>query len=148
MMARIWGRRLPPECVQCGKSALGVCPHHMGEGRNSHTSRRLVRGLRRLLPIDGALPDGRSLPPDVVILVPTLRCNLKCPYCFQRNESSPAWRPQQEDRLSLAEWQAVIAEIKPLGPHGHHQRYRTAPRRCRIGGYGTEPADRLARRPA
>ena len=117
MMARIWGRRLPPECVQCGKSALGVCPHHMGEGRNPHTSRRLVRGLRRLLPIDGALPDGRSLPPDVVILVPTLRCNLKCPYCFQRNESSPAWRPQQEDILSLAEWQAVIAEIKPLGLH-------------------------------
>ncbi|MGA9347697.1 MAG: radical SAM protein [Anaerolineae bacterium] len=80
-------------------------------------SRRLVRGLRKLLPIDGALPEGRSLPPGVVVLVPTLRCNLSCLYCFQRDESGPAWRPHQEGSLSLAEWQAVINEIKPLGLH-------------------------------
>jgi MoaA/NifB/PqqE/SkfB family radical SAM enzyme len=116
-MARILSKRLPPECVQCGKAASGDCPHHIGERRNRHVSRQLVRGLRKLLPIDGALPEGRSLPPDVVILVPTLRCNLRCPYCFQRDESGPAWRPQQEDRLSLTEWQAVIDEINPLGLH-------------------------------
>jgi radical SAM protein with 4Fe4S-binding SPASM domain len=115
MMARIRSRRLPSECVQCGKAALGICPHHMGERRDPHTSRRLVRGLRKLLPIDGRLPDGASLPPDVIVLVPTLCCNLKCPYCFQRDEGNPARRTQQECNLNLAEWQAVIDEIKPLG---------------------------------
>jgi sulfatase maturation enzyme AslB (radical SAM superfamily) len=50
----------------------------------------LLRALRTLLPLDGALPDGQALPPDIVVLMPTLRCNLHCPYCFQRDETGLA----------------------------------------------------------
>ncbi len=84
----------------------------------ARTSRGLLlRALRTLLPPDGALPGGQALPPDIAVLVPTLRCNLHCPYCFQRDEAGLAWQPQDGAELSLAEWQGVVAELASLGPH-------------------------------
>jgi MoaA/NifB/PqqE/SkfB family radical SAM enzyme len=77
----------------------------------------LLRALRTMLPLDGALADGRALPPDLVIMLPTLRCNLHCPYCFQRDDSGLAWQPDDQDELRLDEWLAVIADLRPLGPH-------------------------------
>jgi sulfatase maturation enzyme AslB (radical SAM superfamily) len=118
MTARISAKHLPPECIQCGKAISGTCPHHMGEQRNippSHRLLRVLRPLRKLLPIDGALPGGCSLLPDVVVMLPTLSCNLNCPYCFQRVENRAAWRSRPEGDLSLIEWQAVIDEVKSVG---------------------------------
>ncbi len=69
----------------------------------------LLRQTRKRLPLDGLLPRGRSLPPDCVYLMPALRCNLACPYCFQRDLSEPA------DALSIDEWQVVVKEIRALG---------------------------------
>jgi radical SAM protein with 4Fe4S-binding SPASM domain len=77
----------------------------------------LRRALRTLLPLDGALPGGRALQPDIAVLVPTLRCNLRCPYCFQRDETGLAWQPPDQGELSLGEWLAVVADLAPLGPH-------------------------------
>src|SRR5215475_2852486 len=84
----------------------------------ARTSRGLLlRALRTMLPLDGVLADGRALPPDPVIMVPTLRCNLRCPYCFQRDDSGLAWQPQDQEELKLEEWLAVIADLQQLGPH-------------------------------
>src|SRR5262245_66233379 len=77
----------------------------------------LLRALRSVLPLDGALANGRALPPDLVILVPTLRCNLHCPYCFQRDDSGLAWHAPDQDELKLQEWLALIADLRQLGAH-------------------------------
>jgi MoaA/NifB/PqqE/SkfB family radical SAM enzyme len=90
----------------------------MGERHNippSHRLLRISRPLRRLLPIDGALPGGRSLPPNVVVFLPTLSCNLNCSYCFQRVESYAARHPHSAGDLSPVEWQTVIDEVKSMG---------------------------------
>jgi radical SAM protein with 4Fe4S-binding SPASM domain len=118
MTNQISNQRLPPECVQCGKAASGICPHHMGERRHvppSHRLLRVLRPLRKLLPIDGTLPGGYSLPPDVIVFVPTLSCNLSCSYCFQRVENRAARQSHPEGDLSLIEWQTIIDEVKSLG---------------------------------
>jgi radical SAM protein with 4Fe4S-binding SPASM domain len=115
-MAMFQSRRLPEECLSCGKADLGCCPYHMGERRSLITTQQLRRGLRRLLPIDGHLPDGRSIAPDVAVLLPTLRCNLHCPYCFQRDQGTAAQHHQEKDILSLSEWQSVIDELASIQP--------------------------------
>jgi len=76
----------------------------------------VLRRLRKVVPLDGWLPDGRSARPDDVYLVPTLRCNLACPYCFQRNADGVAWFPAHPDDLSLDAWRAVVDELRPMGP--------------------------------
>lgn len=75
---------------------------------------RTVRGFvrrhaRKALRLDGRLPNGRSLAPDHVYLIPTLRCDLRCPYCFQRD------MPPQEDALGLEGWRQVIEQVEPFG---------------------------------
>ncbi len=107
-------KRLPANCIQCGKAELSTCPYHMGERRDPHLSLKLVRGVRKFLPVDGALPDGHSLAPNVIVLVPTLRCNLSCIYCFQRNGGGPQ-SPMLENYLSLAEWRSAVNEVRSLG---------------------------------
>lgn len=104
-------RKLPENCLQCGKAEANICPYHIGEPRDHHLQLKVIRGTRKLISLDGLLPGGHSLNPNVVILSPTLDCNLSCAYCFQRSAS----RARREERLSAAEWLAVIAEIKPLG---------------------------------
>lgn len=89
----------------------------MGEKRNPYISRRLVRGLRKFLPVDGTLPEGRSLPPDVIVLVPTLRCSLRCPYCFQGDRDRAGGASQVSGELDLAAWQAVIDDVQPRKPN-------------------------------
>jgi MoaA/NifB/PqqE/SkfB family radical SAM enzyme len=74
------------------------------------TARGFVRRhARKLLRLDGRLPSGYSLAPDHVYLVPTLRCDLRCPYCFQRD------MPHSPETLDLEGWQNVIAQIRPFG---------------------------------
>jgi MoaA/NifB/PqqE/SkfB family radical SAM enzyme len=107
-------QKLPENCIQCGKAEAGDCPYHVGEERDPHLSRKLIRGSRKLLHLDGLLPDGRSLAPNVVVLMPTMGCNLSCIYCFQRGPGDAKAPLRSEKRLSAAEWLSVIAEIKPL----------------------------------
>jgi radical SAM protein with 4Fe4S-binding SPASM domain len=87
----------------------------MGEPRKANPWPRLLRGGRKLLPIDGLLPLGYSLPPDVVLMLPTLRCDQTCPYCFQRSADGIAAPVHCLDELGLADWKAIIAQVRPLG---------------------------------
>jgi MoaA/NifB/PqqE/SkfB family radical SAM enzyme len=50
-----------------------------------------------------------SLAPDHVYFIPTLRCDLDCPYCFQKD------MPPLEETLDLAAWQGVIEQVKAFG---------------------------------
>lgn len=108
---------LPPECIECGRAASGTCPYHMGQQRKASPWPRLLRGGRRLLPIDGLLPAGYSLPPDVVVMLPTLRCDQTCPYCFQRSAHGIAAPAHCLNELGLADWKAIIAQVRPLKSH-------------------------------
>jgi len=107
-------RTLPPECLECGKAATSTCPYHMGQLRRANPWPRLLRGARKLLPIDGLFPAGYSLPPDVVVILPTLRCDQTCPYCFQRSTAGMTAPSRYQDELSLADWKTVIAPVRPV----------------------------------
>ena len=115
-MAGFASRRLPKECMECGKAEGGNCPYRMGERQNRYTVSRLRRGVRKVLPIDGSLPAGRSIAPDVAVLVPTLRCSMHCPYCFQRGQGDQDEQQGEGDSLSLNEWQAIIGELEQARP--------------------------------
>jgi MoaA/NifB/PqqE/SkfB family radical SAM enzyme len=74
------------------------------------TARGFVRRhTRKALGLDGRLPGGCSLAPDHVYLIPTLRCDLHCPYCFQRD------MPPCPDALGITGWRDVLDQVKPMG---------------------------------
>lgn len=77
----------------------------------------LRRVLRTVVPVDGLLPTGHSLSPDIAVLVPTLRCNLHCPYCFQRDDNGIAWQPRHPGDLGIDEWEAVVTDLASIGAH-------------------------------
>jgi len=114
-MAKLFRKPLPENCVQCGKVERGTCPFHMGERQEIYLSHMLVRGIRKYIPVEGRLAGGWSMMPTVVVIVPTLRCNLACDYCFQRIKNPSDRSDNAETRLNLDAWKSLIDELKPVG---------------------------------
>jgi len=109
------GKRLPENCIQCGKAEAGTCPYHIVEGRHPQLPRMMVRGTRKIFHLDGLLPNGHSLPPNVVVLMPTANCNLSCSYCFQRSADGSQSPRLPEKHLNITEWLFIIDELKAWG---------------------------------
>jgi radical SAM protein with 4Fe4S-binding SPASM domain len=76
-----------------------------------------VRKVQRRTNIDYYLLK-RSFFPNLVVIIPTYRCNLRCNMCFLFDEQGKSLIPAPlREELPLSEWQKIIEEVAAFAPH-------------------------------
>ncbi len=73
----------------------------------------LIQRLRRVFPIDYLMGNGYSFPPELVIILPTKRCNFFCAHCAARGHVSS----EKEQELSISEFCSIIVKISVFKPY-------------------------------
>ncbi|MCI0398274.1 MAG: radical SAM protein [Chloroflexi bacterium] len=86
---------------------------HIGLREHSPLSPRYMGGalrrrLRQGLHLDFLWPAGWSPEPDMVCALPTYRCNLRCPFCFQRDREGRVRMEMKDEELTPDQWLKII----------------------------------------